>query len=214
VRPADNAPCQFASARVISFAITSFFWGRVAVAEDNGRAGFSPEHYRAYLRVLAARRLPAGLRARQDPSDVAHDTVLKAHRHREQFRGHTDAEYLAWLRRILANNIADAARQQDREPEILHGLDESSRWMEKLADAAGSAPDEKANRAEQLARLADALGQLSDDERTAVEMRYLQVPRRPLAEIARHLNRPTAKAVAGLLSRGLEKLRGLLRDSR
>ena len=54
--------------------------------------------------------------------------------------------------------------------------------------------------------------ELSDDERTAVEMRYLQDPSCPLREIARALNRPTAKAVAGLLARGLEKLRGLLRE--
>jgi hypothetical protein len=33
-----------------------------------------------------------------------------------------------------------------------------------------------------------------------------------LADIARQLNRPSAKAVAGLLARGLAKLRELLRD--
>jgi len=43
-------------------------------------------------------------------------------------------------------------------------------------------------------------------------MRYLQDPPCPLPEIARELGRPTAKAVAGLLARGLEKLRGLLRE--
>jgi hypothetical protein len=34
----------------------------------------------------------------------------------------------------------------------------------------------------------------------------------PLAEIARHLGLPSAKAVSGLLERGLTKLRKLLRE--
>jgi DNA-directed RNA polymerase specialized sigma24 family protein len=63
-----------------------------------------------------------------------------------------------------------------------------------------------------LLRLAEDLKQLSEDERTVVEMRYLQNPACPLPEIAAALGRPTAKAVAGLLARGLEKLRGLLRE--
>jgi hypothetical protein len=42
----------------------------------------------------------------------------------------------------------------------------------------------------------------------------LQGPACPLADIVRALNRPTVKAVAGLLARGLEKLRGLLRENR
>jgi RNA polymerase sigma-70 factor (ECF subfamily) len=201
-------------ARVISLPKASFFLERVTMAEGEAPEDFSPERYREYLRLLARPHLPAGLRAQLDPSDVVHETLLKAHRHRGQFRGRTEAEYLAWLRRILANNIADATRQQHREPEILRGLEESSVRMEGLVAAEAPAPDEQAERAELLARMADALRQLSDDERTAVEMRYLQVPPRPLVEIARHLNRPTAKAVAGLLARGLEKLRDLLRDSR
>jgi DNA-directed RNA polymerase specialized sigma24 family protein len=52
------------------------------------------------------------------------------------------------------------------------------------------------------------LDRLSPDERTAVEMRYLQQPRASLDAIARELDRPTVKAVACLLLRALEKLRG------
>jgi len=73
-------------------------------------------------------------------------------------------------------------------------------------------PSAHVERAEQLRRLAEGLTRLAEDERTAVELRYLRVPRCPLPEIARELGRPTAKAVAGLLARGLEKLRGLLRE--
>jgi RNA polymerase sigma-70 factor, ECF subfamily len=65
---------------------------------------------------------------------------------------------------------------------------------------------------EGLLRLANALARLPKDERTAVELRYLQEEPMPLAQIAQHLGRPSAKAVAGLLARGLEKMRRLLRE--
>jgi RNA polymerase sigma-70 factor (ECF subfamily) len=177
--------------------------------ETNGH-GFAPDGYRAYLHLLARQNLPRRLRGALSASDLAHDTILKAHKKGAQFRGKTEAEYRAWLRRILANLIADAAR--GKEPDILQALERSSAVFEVWVMSEGPSPAEQVVQAEQLLCLAEGLMQLSDDERTAVEMRYLQVPSCPLKEIARKLGRPTVKAVAGLLARGLEKLRGLLRE--
>ena len=115
---------------------------------------------------------------------------------------------------LMANSIADASRELDRVPEIRHKLDESSVWLEGFVTAPGPGPVERAEHEELLLRLVVALDGLPEDERAAVEMRYLQDPRCPLPEIARALGRPTAKAVAGLLARGLERLRGLLREAR
>jgi RNA polymerase sigma-70 factor, ECF subfamily len=183
----------------------------IGMADSDGPGRFPLEAYREYLRLLARLQLPQALRGKVDPSDVVHETLLKAHQRRDQFRGQTEAEWRAWLRRILANNIADAAR--DLPPATVQAaLDESSARIEEWLVAAGPSPGENVERAELLLRLADALAALPEDERTAVELRYLQQPPWPLAEIARHLGRPTAKAVAGLLSRGLEKLREVLRD--
>jgi RNA polymerase sigma-70 factor, ECF subfamily len=183
---------------------------RVAMTEANGRQRFAPERYREHLHLLARLNLPRRLRGVLSASDVAQDTILKAHRNRDQFRGQTEAEYRAWLRRSLANLIADAARV--REPDLLRTLEQSSAWLEGWVVAEGPSPSEQVVRAERVHRLAEGLMRLADDERTAVEMRYLQHPACPLPEIARELGRPTAKAVAGLLARGLEKLRGLLRE--
>ncbi len=74
-------------------------------------------------------------------SDVIHETILKAHKNREQFRGRTEAEYRAWLRRILANIIADAA--QGREADILQALDRSSAVLEEWVVAEGPSPAER-----------------------------------------------------------------------
>jgi RNA polymerase sigma-70 factor (ECF subfamily) len=174
------------------------------------RRDFAPERFRAYLRLLAGLQLPKRLHRLLSASDMAQETILKAHKKRAQFRGQTEAEYRAWLRRILANTIADAAGV--KEPDVLRALEQSSAHVEHWVVAVRPSLLEEVERAEQLLRLAEGLLQLSDDERTAVEMRYLQEPRCPLPEIAKRLGRPTAKAVAGLLARGLEKLRGLLHE--
>jgi RNA polymerase sigma-70 factor, ECF subfamily len=175
----------------------------IPMTQENGPRGFAPERYRDYLHLLARLSLPRRLRGVRSASDLAQDTILKAHRKREQFRGQTEAEYRGWLRRILANTLADAA--QVREPDLLRTLEQSSAWLEGWVVAEGPSPSEHVARAEQLRRLAEGLQQLSEDERTAVEMRYLQDPPCPLPEIAAALGRPTAKAMAGLLARGLAK---------
>ena len=170
------------------------------------------ECYRGYLHALARLRLGPWYRAGIDPSDVVHQAMLKAYQHRGQFRGQTEAEWRAYLRKILANAAADALRALAQEAAIRQGLDESSARLEAWVAAEQSSPSQRAQREEQLLRLADALARLSEDERTALELRYFQDPPWPLADIARRLGRPTPKAVAGLLARGLDKLRRHLRD--
>ena len=83
------------------------------------------EAYRDYLRVLARLRLGTRLQAKMDASDVVQQTLLQAHASREQFRGHTETERLAWLRAILANALAAAARRFDAGTRAWTG---SARW--------------------------------------------------------------------------------------
>src|SRR5262249_47207336 len=72
------------------------------------------EPLRGYLLLLARVRLDARLRGRLDASDVVQQTLLEAHRDGADFRGGTDAERAAWLRQILARNLANAARDHGR----------------------------------------------------------------------------------------------------
>ncbi|HZV04855.1 MAG TPA: sigma-70 family RNA polymerase sigma factor [Gemmataceae bacterium] len=67
-----------------------------------------------YLLVVANRELCAALRSRLDPVDVVQDTLMKAWRHFSQFQGETEADWLAWLRQILRNNLANERRRHVR----------------------------------------------------------------------------------------------------
>jgi RNA polymerase sigma-70 factor (ECF subfamily) len=178
--------------------------------------GRSPEGYRDYLRLLARLQLGPRLQAKLDASDVVQQAILHAHEFRGQFRGATEAEWLAWLRAILANALAAAARhfrtrsrELDRECSLEAELDLSSSRLESLLAADHTSPSRRAVRAEELLRLAGALAHLPEDQRNVVELHHLKGL--PVAEVALRLGR-TRPAVVGLLFRALKKLRSLLRE--
>lgn len=174
------------------------------------------ERYGDYLRLLAGLQLGPRLRAKLDESDVVQQALLQAHANRGQFQGRTEAEWLAWLRAILANAMAAAARRfgteardLGRERSLEAGLELSSSRLESMLAADQSTPSELASRGEEVLRLAKALASLSQDERRVVELHHLQGV--PVAEVAVSLGR-SRPAVAGLLFRGLKRLRELLRE--
>jgi RNA polymerase sigma-70 factor (ECF subfamily) len=172
--------------------------------------------YRDYLRVLARLQLSASARAKLDASDIAQQAILHAHANRGQFRGATEAEWLGWLRAILANTLAatvrefnTAARDPNRERSLDAELEHSSTRLEGLLAADQSSPSAGAVRGEELLRLAAALGRLPDDQRRVVELHHLKGL--TVAEVAAEIGR-TRPAVVGLLFRGLKRLRALLAE--
>src|SRR3954447_3708624 len=182
-----------------------------------GPAGGKPlESYRDYLRLLASLHLDPRLQGKLDPSDVVQETLLKAHEKFEQFRGSTDAELAGWLRQILANQLLQATRQFSagvrdvgRERSLEVALEDSSVRLERWLADEQSSPSLIAERQEQLVRMAEALGQLPKDQRTAIEMHHLKGV--PVVELARQMGRSGA-AATNLLYRGLKRLRQLLAE--
>jgi RNA polymerase sigma-70 factor (ECF subfamily) len=170
------------------------------------------DQYREYLRILAGIRLDSRLQAKCDPSDVVQDALLNAHKSIEEFRGTTEPEFKAWLRKILANtmmNTIQAYHTQKRDASVEHSLavalgDMSSR-LDKWLAADQSTPSDQAMWNERLGQLVAALERLPEDQRQAIELRYLQG--RSIDDVRRVTGKSEA-AVAGLLRRGLKSLRG------
>jgi RNA polymerase sigma-70 factor (ECF subfamily) len=177
----------------------------------------SLEHHREYLRLLARLHLGPGLQAKLDPSDLAQEALLQAHRALGKYRGQTDAELAGWLRAILAHTLANArrgwragARDVARERFLQAALEASSSCLEAWLAADHSSPSEQAARQEQLLALAAALARLPEDQRRAVELRHLRGG--TVGEVAAQMGR-SKEAVAKLLLRGVARLRQLLTDA-
>jgi RNA polymerase sigma-70 factor (ECF subfamily) len=186
------------------------------MAIDADDRGWPLERYRDYLLLLARLQIDPRLQAKVDPSDVVQQTLLKALARRDQFRGRSDGERAAWLRTILAHTLTDAARKLGpaagrRERPLEAALEQSSHRLEKWLASDSPSPGQRAERNEQVLRLAAALARLPEEQRLAVELRHVQGL--AVAEIGRRMGRSTT-AVGGLLQRGLRALRERLDDSR
>jgi RNA polymerase sigma-70 factor (ECF subfamily) len=174
------------------------------------------ERFRSYLLLLARLKLDRKLRGKLDASDVVQQTLLEAHEALESFRGDDLAALAAWLRQILARNLANAVRDLTRakrdvrkERSLQAALDSSASQLEGWLAAEQSSPSQKLERHERALQLAEALAQLPEAQRDAVVLRHFQGL--PLAEIAEQLDCTTA-AVTGYLHRGLKNLRKSLAD--
>lgn len=170
----------------------------------------SLEEFRSYLLLLARMQLDGGARHRIDASDIVQQTLLEAHAKADQFTG-DDPALAAWLRQALVNNLREAwraLRRAKRDIRREQGLDaavaQSSARLEGILAAPHSSPSQRAVRNEDLLRLADALTRLPAAQREAIILHHLQGA--SLTETAQRLGRTDA-AVAGLLHRGLRKLR-------
>jgi RNA polymerase sigma-70 factor (ECF subfamily) len=175
------------------------------------------EPFRSYLLMLARIQVGAKYRAKVDAEGIVNQTLFEAQRHREQFCGSGEGELIAWLRRILGDNIKDAIKYEHREKRdidreqrlAIPDWDQSCSQLLEITCGLTS-PSMKAIKHERETQLADALEKLPTDQREAIELRHLQGC--SLAETAELMER-TVPSVVGLLRRGLKTLRDLLEES-
>lgn len=173
------------------------------------------EHYRPYLRLLARMTLGRRLQSKLDDSDVVQEASLMVARDLNQFRGETEKELTAWLRRVLANVIANTRRHYGRErrdvrceQQLQTALDQSSVGFAQLAGN-GSSPSRQAIRREHAVVLARALEGLPKKYNEVLVLRELKGL--SLAEIAEQLG-GTRNSVQKLWARAIQEMRRTLKD--
>jgi RNA polymerase sigma-70 factor (ECF subfamily) len=188
---------------------------RQAQAGDEAARGQLLELYRHYLTLLARLQIGRRLQGKVDASDVVQNAFLKAHRDFGRFRGSTEAEWVSWLRQILALDLAQLVRHywgtQRRdirlERRLAAELDRSSRVLDRGLVAAHSSPSQQAAQREQAVLLADAIGRLPADYREVIILSHLE--RLSFPEAARRMGR-SVDSVKHLWARALDRLRRLL----
>jgi RNA polymerase sigma-70 factor (ECF subfamily) len=193
----------------------------VEARQGSGEAlGALLELFRDYLQGRAGALVGLNLRGVVNPSDLVQQTFLEACRDFSQFEGSTEAQWRAWLRRILAHNLANVvekhvwARKRDRRRQV--SLDRrvaaqanSVAGHDPGVAGAQSSPSAQAQRREASAVLASKLAQLPEDYRKVLVLRHYEGL--SFEEVARHLGR-TSGAVRILWLRALDRLRRLLKE--
>lgn len=168
------------------------------------------EAYREMLYVSAQLDVDRALQGKLDLSGVVQQTLLEAHQQAGEFRGSSEAEWLAWLRRILSNNLKDEIRRIQRagyDARLDVSIHQTSARLDAILAAGHTPPDARAMKNEEWLKLTRSLLQLTAEQRQAVIRHYLQ--KATLSEVASEMNK-TREAVAGLIHRGLLKLRELM----
>lgn len=171
--------------------------------------GEALEACRTYLLHVAEHELDANLRAKGGASDIVQQTFMEAQQDFSRFSGTSEAELLAWLRRMLLNNIANfrrtyvqtAKRSAKKEVPLASG-DSKAQERSWLADGMPT-PSREMMVEEQEDALYSALDRLPEDYSQVLRLRYIEGL--PFEEVAQRMNR-TANAVRKLWARAIEKL--------
>jgi RNA polymerase sigma-70 factor (ECF subfamily) len=137
-----------------------------------------------------------------DAEDLTEQTFLQAYRHFERAQRESDGRPLRpWLIRIAHNLAANLYRDRSRRPQS--PLDENS------AVASTHSTEDLVSGRDELAHVLDGIGQLPDDRREALIMRFaLGMDNR---EIARALGR-TDGATKVLIHRAIRQLSAIVAD--
>lgn len=170
---------------------------------------------RSYLAVAARAHVESWMQGKADASDVVQQSLLEAHRNFADFHGSSEGEWLAWLRRILTNNLADMVRHYRKAAKRNVAREVSLQAMQPLDDsqvvfepqASQPSPSQQLMQRDSLLRVAAAMEQLSADHQEVIFLRNLM--RLPFDEVARRMGR-SRPAVQMLWMRAIRKLQQLL----
>ncbi len=174
------------------------------------------ERYRDYLKLLTRLNLGEQIQGKVADSDVVQETFIQTQKNFAGFRGSTEAELLAWLRAIMAAQVAQQVRYYHRdrrdvrlERRLAEDLERSAAGIAVPLFDSETSPSMRAVRHERQVLLADALARIKPEHREVIILRSLK--ELSFAEVAQRMGR-SVKATKSLWVRALASLRRLLRE--
>ncbi len=170
------------------------------------------------LRAYIACRIPARLQGRLDADDIVQETHIEVYRHIQRFESRGEGSFDRWVMTIAIRKLRNALtkyRAQRRGGEIvtasqLSNGEQSSVCMllDMIADP-GRSPSRSAAGREAVAALQAGLEFLSEDQRKAVVLVYLEGW--TVVAVAAELQR-SEQAVYNLCHRAKERLQEVLQS--
>lgn len=135
---------------------------RIRMGDESAQARLV-SRYLPILKRLAHGRLPARARDLSDTDDLVQVTLIRALSHVDTFEVRREGAFLAYLRRILVNQIRDEIRRVSRRPDRVDLGDD--------VPGIGPSPLEEAIGTETAERYEAALELLTDEQKEAVILR-------------------------------------------
>jgi RNA polymerase sigma-70 factor (subfamily 1) len=179
--------------------------------------------YRNYLRMAIRTSFGPRLRERVELSDVVQETLVEVVRQFPRFTGETEVALAGWLRYLVGQKLADLARYhrrakrggdgRTRRLDLATGSEgddeERGRMLDILA-LSQTSPSQAASRREQLARLADALASLPEEEADVLWLYFVE--NLPFVAVGERLDL-SRKSVSRICARGLKHLKRSMEGS-
>jgi RNA polymerase sigma-70 factor (ECF subfamily) len=165
-------------------------------------------HLRRYLLLVANQELSPALRRKVGPSDLVQETFVQLQHNLGQFRGGTEQELRAWVRKILINGIHDVERRyragvRDVQREQPLAGDSVAGILPSEPQTETPGPRSNAIQRERSEDLQRAISRLPDEYREVLRLRTWE--RLSFAEVGQRMNR-SPDAVRMLWKRAVQRL--------
>jgi RNA polymerase sigma-70 factor (ECF subfamily) len=191
----------------------------MAKSGDAAALGCLLERYRNYMGLLVRLQTGTVVRCKRDIESILEESSREIHRNTARFRGVSEQEFLRWVRRVIAEVLANQVRRDSgaacRDPRLerafVDELDQSSFVLNKSFGASQGSSGQQKVRENQAVLVADALQELPEDHREVIILRQLEGLRFP--DVASRLGR-TEDNVKSVWVRALARLRFMLEGLR
>ena len=184
---------------------------RQAREGDDSALGLIVSRLRNYLLLVANAEMQPSIRSKFCGSDIIQQSMLEAHQAIGAFRGTTESELKAWLKKIVLSNLVDETRRYQKTRKRDTSREVPVDWhAQPLAQPNGQTASWMVSKNEFDQQLFIAIHELPARQRHVIKARHRDAM--PYSKIAVELN-ITEDAARKLWTRGVNSLKRTLSKS-